>query len=294
MSGGRVVVFGGGGMVGRALAAAAPARVTALTRAQADIRDAAAVAAVLDRLRPDGVVNAAARTDVDGQESDPAGAHAVNAEAAGALAAACAARGVALVHLSTDYVFDGTRSGAYTETDAALPRSVYGTSKLAGERAVLAAHPAALVVRVAWTFAPDGANFLTTMLRLARRHGRVRGTTDQRGCPTSADGIARTALALLDRLAEGAPGGLLHWCGTPAVSRAGFARAIMAAAGTAAVPVEDAVAADFPAAAARPANTELDCTRARAVYHVAPEDWRAVLPQVVAAALAMGEGETQA
>lgn len=285
-----VVVFGGSGMVGRALAEAAPARVVALSRAEADILDPQAVAAALDRLDPAGIVNAAARTDVDGQESDRDGAFATNATAAGALAEACAARGVPLVHLSTDFVFDGRKHGAYREDDTPNPLSVYGASKLAGERAVLAAHPAALVVRVAWTFGATGANFVPTMLRLARRHGALRATVDQRGCPTSAAGIARACLALLDRLRDGAPGGLLHWCGAPAVSRADFARAIVQAAGLD-VAVADAVAADFPTPAARPANGALDCSRARTAYGLEPDDWRAVLPGVVAAILREGEGK---
>lgn len=281
----RIVVFGGGGGVGRALDAAAPERVVALARGDCDIRDAAAVAAALDRLRPEGVVNGAARTDVDAQEADAEAAFAVNAAGAGVVAEACALRRLPLVHLSTDYVFDGRKGAPYVEADPPNPLSVYGASKLAGERAVLAAHPAALVMRTAWTFGPHSPSFVRTMLRLARRYGRLRAAADQRGCPTSAAGIAAGCLALLDRLEQGAPGGVLHWCGAPGVSRFDFAQAIVRAAGLD-VPVEPAAASDFAAAAARPADAELDCTRAASLYHVPPDDWRAALPAVTAAIVA--------
>src|SRR5262249_40267709 len=157
----KVLVTGAGGQLGRALV-----RLGAVgrTRAELDVCDARAVAAALDDEKPELVVNAAAYTAVDRAESERDAAFAANEAGARKVAAACAARGIALIHLSTDYVFDGEKPAAYVETDAIRPLGVYGASKAAGERAVLDAHPGALVVRTSWLFSADGTNFVTTML----------------------------------------------------------------------------------------------------------------------------------
>lgn len=282
---GRVLVFGGAGQVGLALTRADAARVAAVDRATADITAPASVAAALEAHCPAVVVNAAARTDVDGQESDRAGAFAVNEGGARVVAEACAARRLPLIHLSTDFIFDGTAAAPYAEDAAPAPLSVYGASKLAGERAVAAAHPAAVLLRVSWTFGAARRCLVHGVLARARTHGRLQGVTDEIGCPTSADGIARTLLALADRLMAGeALGGPLHWCGAPAVSRLRFIETVVAAAGLD-VPVEPVPASAFGLPAQRPARAVLDTTRARDRLGLLPDDWQAALPGVVAAVL---------
>jgi dTDP-4-dehydrorhamnose reductase len=202
----RLLVAGGGGQIGAAVAALARARgdaVEAPGHAVLDILDEAAIARALDAGRYDAVVNAAAYTAVDRAESERDRAFAVNAEAPGRLARACAARGIALVHFSTDYVFDGSARGARREDDPTGPLNVYGASKLAGERAVAASGARACVLRTSWIFAPRGQNFVRTMLRLARERDEVSVVADQRGCPTEADDVAGAALAAAGALAGG-------------------------------------------------------------------------------------------
>jgi dTDP-4-dehydrorhamnose reductase len=198
-----------------------------------DITDAEAVAAMLDRLKDeegslDGVLNCAAWTDVDGAESKREQAHAVNAEGAGVLAAAAAAAGLRLLHISTDYVFDGTapleagRPRPYLEADPTGPRSVYGSTKLEGERLVLAASRAHAVVRTAWLYGVDGPNFVATMMRLAGERDAVQVVTDQIGSPTWAGHLAPALLGLLERHVSG----LVHLTGGGTVSWNGFAQEI--------------------------------------------------------------------
>jgi dTDP-4-dehydrorhamnose reductase len=200
-----------------------------MTRAELDVTDARAVAAAFARWLPEGVLNCAAWTDVDGAEAQSEAAHAVNATGAGNLAAAAAAAGVALVHVSSDYVFDGEaprdRAGApraYLEADATGPLSVYGQSKLAGERSVLAASARHTVARSSWLFGTGGRNFAETMLRLAGERTSIDVVTDQVGCPTWTGHLAPALLGLLERDVAG----LVHLAGGGRVSWNGFAREI--------------------------------------------------------------------
>jgi dTDP-4-dehydrorhamnose reductase len=200
-----------------------------LTRAELDITDSDAVQAAFAGVRPDAALNCAAWTDVDGAESHREQAHAVNADGAGNLGLAAAAAGVALVHVSTDYVFDGqaprTPDGApraYLESDATGPRSVYGTSKLLGEQLVLGASPRHAVVRSSWLFGTGGANFAETMLRLAGEREAVQVVTDQVGCPTWTGHLAPALLGLIER----GLAGLVHLAGTGHVSWNGYAAEI--------------------------------------------------------------------
>jgi dTDP-4-dehydrorhamnose reductase len=198
----RVLVTGAGGMLGLALRRAGH-DVLGLTRAELDITDAAQVASALAGARPGSVVNCAAWTDVDGAESEPEGAHAVNALGAGILAQACAASGVHLLHISTDYVFDGRGTRPYIESDSTGPRSVYGQSKLEGERLVAAASPGHLIVRASWVFGEGGRNFVDTMLGLGAERSEVGVVTDQLGCPTWTGHLAPALLELAERRASG-------------------------------------------------------------------------------------------
>jgi len=203
--------------------------MTGLPRSELDIRDAAAVAELLARIEPDGILNCAAWTDVDGAEADPDGARAVNRDGAGNVARAAAAVGARMVHVSTDYVFDGVapRDGAgaeraYLESDPTGPATAYGSSKLEGELLVRAASPRHTVARTAWLFGLGGRNFVATMLALAAEREQVRVVADQTGCPTWTGHLAPALLGLLERGVDG----LVHLAGTGAVSWNGFAREI--------------------------------------------------------------------
>jgi dTDP-4-dehydrorhamnose reductase len=282
----RLLLFGGAGQLGRAVQAAAAARgwvCAAPGRAEADVTVAAAVARAVAAVRPAAVLNAAAYTAVDRAEAEPEQAEAVNAAGAGHVARAAAAGGAILLHVSTDYVFDGGKGAPYVESDPVRPLQAYGRSKLDGERAVQATLDRHLVVRTAWLFSADGQSFVRTMLRLGRERGAVSVVDDEVGCPTPAGPLAA---ALLDMLAAaGRPGfagwGVYHLAGAPAVSRCGFARAIFAAAGLA-VRVSPIGAAAFNAPAPRPASSALDCGKAARAFALAPIDWRAALPATVA------------
>ncbi len=225
----RLLVTGAAGMLGLDVLRAgerAGWELVGVELPELDITDAAAVQAAFARVRPDAVLNCAAWTDVDGAQTHREQAYAVNADGAGNLARAAAQAGVALVHVSTDYVFDGDapldRSGApraYVESDPTAPRSVYGESKLAGERQVLAASPRHAVARSAWLFGIGGRNFAATMLALAEQRDAVQVVTDQVGCPTWTGHLAPALLGLIEREVTG----LMHLAGAGRVSWNGFA-----------------------------------------------------------------------
>ena len=236
-------------MLGQAVMSAAGDRAVGLTRADLDVTDAAAVAEALSGAT---VINCAAYTDVDGAESDPESAHAVNERGAGNVAEAAAR----VVYVSTDYVFDGTKPSAYVESDPVNPLSAYGRSKLAGERATLTASPHSLVVRSSWLFGPGGRNFVTTMLRLAEEQERVDVVDDQVGCPTFTGHLAEA----LVELAEGSGHGFLHVAGSGACSWHEFARAIFDRAGVE-TELRPCTTAQFPRPARRPANSALASDR---------------------------------
>jgi dTDP-4-dehydrorhamnose reductase len=279
-----VLMFGRTGMVATEVARRLPPglRLTALGRAEADLADPAACAAAIAAHRPDAVINAAAWTAVDRAEAAEDAAHTVNAAAPGAMARAAAALGVPFLHVSTDYVFDGSGTRPWAPGDAPAPVSAYGRSKLAGEVAVRAAGGAHAILRTSWVFAPHGANFARTMLRLGRDRGAVRVVADQTGGPTPAAAVADALLTMAAGLAAGRPGGTWHLAGAPDTTWADFARAIFAAAGMP-VTVEDIATADWPTPARRPANSRLDCTTLARDWSIPRPDWRAALAEVAAA-----------
>jgi dTDP-4-dehydrorhamnose reductase len=235
---------------------------------------------------PAAVINVAAYTAVDLAESEPALAFAVNRDGAASLAAACAGAGVPLVHVSTDYVFDGLMHGAYVEEDAPGPAGVYGASKLAGEEAVALALPSAhLVVRTSWVFSHDGSNFVRTIWRLAREREVIRVVADQRGNPTPAADLAGALVTMAQALlADPGVSGLYHWVGTPPTTWHGLAEAVVDEArrrGPVATRVVEAITtADYPTAAARPQNAVLDTSKAQRVFGIEPPDWRISLSRV--------------
>ena len=262
----RLLVTGRNGQVATALAERSHRHdgmnVVALGRPELDLEQPATVAAAILGAKPDAVVNAAAYTAVDKAEAEADRAFAANRDGAGAVARAARMLGVPLIHLSTDYVYPGDKPSPYVESDPTGPASVYGRSKLAGEQAVLGAHPGAIIFRTSWVYSPFGANFVKTMLRIGKDHEVVKVVDDQHGNPTSAIDIADAILGIAPGLVAGrAAGGVYHLCGSGSTSWCGFARAIFAESakrGGPAPRVEAITTADYPTAAKRPANSRMD------------------------------------
>ena len=274
--------------------------VRACGRAQADLNDLAALRVLLDRERPDIVVNAAAYTAVDKAESEPEAAARVNAEAPAALADYAAAQGSCLVHYSTDYVFDGRKDLPYTERDTPAPRSVYGRTKLEGEQAIARSGCRHFTFRTSWVFAARGGNFAKTMLRLARERDSLRVVADQMGAPTSAELIADVTALALHRLrhdadfAAGASGasGLFHLTATGSTSWHGYARFVLERARAQGAvlrcppeAVQPIATADYPLPATRPASSRLDCARIQAALGVTLPAWQIQVERMLAEVL---------
>lgn len=274
-----LLVFGRTGQVARELQRLAP-EAHFLDRAAADLSDPAACAAAIRAIRPAAVVNAAAWTAVDRAEAEEAAATVVNGAAPGAMARACADLAIPFLHVSTDYVFAGTGTRPWQENDPVDPPNAYGRSKLAGERAVMAAGGRHLILRTAWVFSAHGTNFVKTMLRLAETRDALSVVDDQIGCPTPADAIAGTLLTLTDALQDGAAGGTYHYGGSPETSWAGFARETFARAGCA-VTVTGIPTAAWPTPARRPLNSRLDCAKLRSEFGITPPDWQDGLSRVI-------------
>ena len=292
----RLVVTGREGQVATALAQASKRQdveVLRLGRPELDLERLETIAPALRAARPDVVVSAAAYTAVDQAEREPERAHQVNAMAPGRLAEAAADLGAPILHLSTDYVFDGGKSSPYVETDATGPVTVYGATKLAGEGAVTRMNPRHAILRTAWVYAPHGKNFVRTMLRLAETRDEVGVVADQLGCPTSAEDIAQGVLKIAAALQGGqGEAGLYHMAGRGEASWAEFAAAIFEDSRRRGGPfarVRPIATADYPTPAARPANSRLDCTRAHAAFDVALPHWREAIGRCLDA-LAAGQG----
>ena len=275
-----LLIFGKTGQVAQELARRAPDAQFA-GRETADLTDPAACAALIRQLHPSAVINAAAYTAVDKAESDAATAQLVNADAPAAMAAACAELGIPFVHISTDYVFDGSGDTARAEDAPTAPLGVYGQTKLDGERAVQAAAGQYAIMRTSWVFSAHGNNFVKTMLRLGAECDRLTIVADQIGGPTPARAIAEACLSIAYQLcADPSKGGTYHVSGAPDVSWAGFARETFAQAGMA-VTVEDIPSAAYPTPARRPLNSRLDCSALAADFGITQPDWRAGLARVI-------------
>lgn len=259
-------------------------------RPQIDLERPTGIADLVGGTRPDLIINAAAFTAVDRAEDEPDAAHAVNVTGPAAFARAAAASNIPFIHVSTDYVFDGKKGAFYTEADPVSPVNVYGKTKAAGEAAVLAAHPGALVARTSWVYAPEGTNFVRTMLRLGAERDRLKVVADQFGRPTEAGALADALLDLGQALRSGAPGGLLHVAAEGDTSWHGFAVAALRGAGLS-TPVDEITTADFPTRAPRPADTRLYLSRARDEYSVVLPHWQESLERCLAAMGAGGRRE---
>ncbi|MDI3337071.1 dTDP-4-dehydrorhamnose reductase [Defluviimonas aestuarii] len=281
----KALIFGTSGQLGIELARRAPEGVTvaALGRDRADLSDPAACAAAIEAADADMIINAAAYTAVDQAESDRDTAFLVNAEAPGAMARAAATRGLPFLHVSTDYVFDGSGTRPWAENDPVAPLGVYGESKLAGERAVAAAGGGHVILRTAWVFSAHGKNFVKTMLRVGAGRDELSVVDDQRGGPTAASDIANALWTITAAFQNGkGQSGIFHFAGTPSVSWADFAEAVFARASLPNKPqIKRIPTSDYPTPAKRPANSTLDCSRIRAVYGIEQPDWRKSLADVI-------------
>ena len=286
-----ILLTGANGQVGWEIARRS-AGVRALGRGELDITDGGEVRRVIESARPSVVVNAAAYTAVDKAESERTLAFAVNEAGPRNLATACAAFGIPLIHISTDYVYDGAKPGPYTEDDPVAPLGVYGASKLAGEQAVRETKARAIILRTAWVYGVHGHNFVKTMLRIGAEREVLRVVDDQRGCPTSAADLADAVLTLAVRLSAGPVAdsafGTFHCVGSSETTWHGFARGIFEAARPylAKVPrVEPITTADYPTPARRPVNSVLDCDKLRAIHGIALPGWPTSLREMLAETL---------
>ncbi len=281
-------MLGAGGQVGRALCRRhhPGAEIIGLTRADLDITDLAAIRAAFAARPIAAVINAAAYTAVDRAESEAAAAFAINRDGPRNLAIAAAERGIPLLHISTDYVFDGTGDRAWREDDSTGPTGLYGASKLAGEAALRALHPQHIILRTAWVYGPHDGNFVATMLRLAAARPELRVVDDQTGGPTEAGAIADALLTIIGQLGPEDAWGTYHFSGAPSVTWCGFAREIIARAAPRLpqVPLVTPIrTAEYPTPARRPANSVLDCRKIKARFGIDQPDWLASLGAIVAA-----------
>jgi dTDP-4-dehydrorhamnose reductase len=279
----RLAVIGTQGQVARSLAERGAARgfeVVNVGRPDLDLLNLDGAEAVLARATPSVVVNAAAYTAVDQAESDEATAEQINGRAAGRIAEVAHRLGVPLVHLSTDYVFDGTLDRPYREADPVAPVSAYGRSKLVGEQLVAVAHPDHVILRTAWVYSPFGKNFVKTMLALGATRSEIAVVADQRGCPTSALDIADAVLEIGGRLAaDASPAlrGTFHLVGTGEATWAEFAQTALDHAvefGRSPVRVRGITTQEYPTPARRPMNSRLDTGKLAQAYGIKLPDWR--------------------
>ena len=282
----KIMVIGRTGQVAHELKRGAwPADfvVDFLGRAELDLARSDAARNAVIAARPEIVVNAAAYTAVDAAETDRDAAFAVNRDAPAALAEACAEIGAVLVHYSTDYVFDGTKAGAYVEDDPINPLSIYGASKAEGEAAIRTRLDRHVILRTAWVYSPIGRNFVKTMLRLGAERERLGIVDDQRGSPTAAADIAAATIAICTQLALGRQDGFgtFHFCGGGVASWYEFARAIFAGAaerGLKTPHTVEPIATDaYPTPAYRPRNSALDCGKLERSFGIAAPPWQAAL-----------------
>lgn len=284
-----ILVTGGTGQVGMALTAQDwPAEVSLLTpnRGELDLGSQESIAAYCARRQIDCIINAAGFTAVDLAEDLADAAYLANAQGPGWLAALARARNIPLLHISTDYVFDGKRDQPYREDDPVAPLGVYGASKLAGERAVREAAPRHVILRTAWVISAHRSNFLKTILRLAGEQPKLRVVADQIGCPTSARDIAAAlrTIALTHLAGPGAPSGTYHFANAGSTSWHGLAEAIMAASarrGGAHVPALAIRSRDFPQRALRPGNSRLDTGKIARDFGIAPRPWQEAVAEIV-------------
>jgi dTDP-4-dehydrorhamnose reductase len=292
----RIAVTGRFGQIARSLVERGPSsntEVLTLARPEVDLTRPHDLTDILAALRPQAVVSAAAYTAVDLAESEPVLAYQINANGAEALAQATARLKIPIVHLSTDYVFDGALDRPYCEDDPPCPINVYGLSKLRGEQLVAAANPNHVILRTAWVYSPFGKNFVRTMLSLAGTRDEISVVSDQRGSPSNAldiaDGIFNVLCNLIARPDDAAIRGVFHMTGGGETNWAEFAMAIFAASATCNGPcshVRAIASSAYPTAARRPANSRLDNSKLARSHGVRLPLWRDSVPETVSQILA--------
>lgn len=303
----RILVFGAEGQLGSELirqASAAAMQPFGISRSETDIADRHAVSAALARTNPDIVVNAAAFTKVDDAEVERTAAHRINAEGPGIVAEACNAAGVGLIHISTDYVFDGSKTGTYTEEDPVAPCGFYGRSKADGETAVRKAAARHLILRTSWLYGAFGNNFLRTMLRLASQREEIGVVNDQHGCPTSTRDLAHAIVRIAPQLhARADLSGTYHFAGDGVTTWYGFAAAAVArysAVSKRNVVIRPISTSEYPTRAKRPANSALDCSKFERIFGFRGKPWRPEVEEIAdmvarqMSLLSSGEGERHA
>lgn len=290
---GPILVFGARGQVGRELVALATVRgirVIGLSRQDADIINEITVRAALDVHRPAVVVNAAAYTSVDRAEREADLAAAVNVTGPAVLAAACAGAAVPLIHLSCDHVFNGAKKSAYVESDKVAPLNVYGRTKAEGEARIRELLPRHVILRTSWVYGPHGRNFLRNVMRLATERGELRMVGDQVGCPTATIDLAEAILAVARKLGtESKVAGTFHFAGNGATSWYGFAAEIVQRQAVflgRAPRLIEIMLAEYPTAAKRAINCELDSARFRTAFGYTASPWKFRVAEVVAAVTA--------
>ncbi|MCR6502400.1 dTDP-4-dehydrorhamnose reductase [Shinella sp. CPCC 101442] len=286
----RIVVTGREGQIARSLAALGPqmnVEIIPIGRPELDLVTPGSIMPALATARPDAIISAAAYTMVDKAETERDLAFAVNGIGAGAVAEAAARLGVPLLHLSTDYVFDGRKPTPYVETDRVGPICVYGASKIEGERRAEATVSDLAILRTAWVYSPYANNFLKTMLKLGETHDKLVVVADQLGCPTSAEDIARTLITVARRMVgdrDRRYRGIFHLAGAGEASWAEFAREIFSTAesfGRSPVEVVPITSDQYPSPVKRPANSRLSGEKLARIYGIALPDWRTSTRKVI-------------
>lgn len=280
----RLLIFGKSGQVACELAdrcTALKLEALFLSREQADLMDPAGCAVHIAKTDADVIINAAAYTAVDAAETDAVAARIVNAEAPTAMAEAAAKRGLPFLHISTDYVFDGSGNKPWSETDETNPNTIYGQTKRDGELGVAAANGDYAILRTAWVFSNYGANFVKTMLRVGTTRSELKVIDDQFGGPTPAAAIAEALIVLAEAFHQGGgQNGIYHFAGAPKVSWADFADAIFKD-GAAGPKIIRIPTSEYPTPTLRPANSALDCRKIGATFGLGQPDWRVSLKQVL-------------
>ncbi len=286
----KILVTGADGQLGREIARQGQrfgVQAIPATRADMDITERRQIKRGLEEYRPALLINAAAYTNVDAAESEKRLAFAVNAEGPGNLAECCGTAGIPLIHISTDFVFDGKQTRPYHEEDPISPLGIYGESKAAGEKAVRHRSKAHLIIRTAWLYSADGHNFVKTILRLGKEREMIRVVADQHGCPTRAVDLAEALLTLGTRIRDGLPipWGTYHYCGEGITSWHGFAEKIGQLAGqvegTRIPRVVPVTTAEYPTVAHRPAFSALDCSLIQKNFGIRPKPWQESLKAAI-------------
>jgi dTDP-4-dehydrorhamnose reductase len=283
-----ILITGGSGQVGTGIVQANRGRfeIIAPPRAELNLADRNSIGAMLGSHEWSAIINSGAYTAVDKAESESDAAFAINGDAPGIIAKAAAERGIPLLHVSTDYVFDGSKDSFYNEDDPVAPLGVYGASKEVGEQAVRAAGGRSLILRTAWVVSPWGNNFVKTMLRLGAEREKLGVVADQIGCPTSAADIAETLLTLAERLLadRSAPTGTYHFVNTGQASWHDLATHVFKRAaqrGRTAPKVDAITTADYPTPARRPANSRLATDKIAEDFDITPRPWQDAIDDIL-------------